>query len=533
MARDLQLPPPADHRRHRARGARSEEGDRARRRAARHDPGRRAVRRHRALLRRASRPAAQRLARSTAPGWSRLVCLCLIPAAREVDAIVALALAAGVTSAVIAFEDDPLRGRSPGAPGPGGRCAGGAASAGPSASRTTGVQIGGQAGRRRPARDRGGSRAGSRARRSRRRAATRPCRGAESRASNTSDGADPRRAGSGRPRAPAGSRSPSQRSWWERDLLRQLHSARSASRTGCSRRSVWVFIVAHSGGVELAGFSRMSSVMPTLPTSCRALAWRSSSACSAVMPTSARAARRGGPSARCARRSRRRATPRPRRAGGRSRAPPRRGRRALAHALEQLVVARDAVPTRRSANSLQAIAPNAPISRATSGAATSMIVPRSKRNRACEESGTGQDRHRAHDPEREAPARERRQHREQGEQQHDVHADRERSGSPQRGPDRVRLDLGAGHQLLAADGRRVHVAERGRGRPHHHDLAVGSCLGHAVVDDVRERHRRDRAGRAAVVDPCLAVAEAARVGRVAGEALRSAFTAMLSSRPAR
>ena len=33
-----------------------------------------------------------------------VACLCLIPAAREVDAIVALALAAGVTSAVIAFE---------------------------------------------------------------------------------------------------------------------------------------------------------------------------------------------------------------------------------------------------------------------------------------------------------------------------------------------------------------------------------------------------------------------------------------------
>ena len=33
-----------------------------------------------------------------------VACLCLIPLAREVDAIVALALAAGVTSAVIAFE---------------------------------------------------------------------------------------------------------------------------------------------------------------------------------------------------------------------------------------------------------------------------------------------------------------------------------------------------------------------------------------------------------------------------------------------
>jgi low temperature requirement protein LtrA len=33
-----------------------------------------------------------------------VACLCLIPVAREVDAIVALALAAGVTSAVIAFE---------------------------------------------------------------------------------------------------------------------------------------------------------------------------------------------------------------------------------------------------------------------------------------------------------------------------------------------------------------------------------------------------------------------------------------------
>ena len=91
---------------HRADRARREEDARARGRAARHGAGRGAVRRRRALLRRPRRvPAAERAARSTGRGSSRSrVCLALIPLGTEVDAFVALALAAAVTSAVIAYE---------------------------------------------------------------------------------------------------------------------------------------------------------------------------------------------------------------------------------------------------------------------------------------------------------------------------------------------------------------------------------------------------------------------------------------------
>ena len=89
----------------------------------------------------------------------------------------------------------------------------------------------------------------------------------------------------------------------------------------------------------------------------------------------------------------------------------------------------------------------------------------------------------------------------------------------ERGPDRVRLDLGSRHQLLAADGGRVDVAERRRGAAHHDDLAAQLRVGHLAVQDVRERDGGDRAGRAAVVDPGAAVAEAVRIGRVVGQPL--------------
>ena len=72
----------------------------------------------------------------------------------------------------------------------------------------------------------------------------------------------------------------------ERNLLRQLHELEREPDRMLAPIVVRVFIFAHSAGSSLPGFSRMSSVMPTLPTSCSALAWRSSSACSAVMPTS-------------------------------------------------------------------------------------------------------------------------------------------------------------------------------------------------------------------------------------------------------
>ena len=67
----------------------------------------------------------------------------------------------------------------------------------------------------------------------------------------------------------------------------------------------------------------------------------------------------------------------------------------------------------------------------------------------------------------------------------------------QRGPDRVRLDLGARHRLVAPDGRGVHVAQRGRGGADD-DYAVAECAGReAALDHVGERDGADacRAGR--------------------------------------
>ena len=215
--------------------------------------------------------------------------------------------------------------------------------------------------------------------RSRRRAARRPCRDAAKavRRTRRRQRRCARRVGSGRPEDLAGSRCrPSARGG----------SARSARPAGRARIVepermlapivVCVFMVAHSAGSSLPGFSRIVVVHADLADVVQQR-WRGAAARprTAFMPDLARrAARIGGPCARCARRSRRRATPRPRRAGGRSRAPSRRRSavRSRTRVLEQLVVAasRDGGRGARRARST-AIAPTAPTASAKSGAATS------------------------------------------------------------------------------------------------------------------------------------------------------------------
>ena len=105
-ARLLQLPAPPDDRGHRADRARDEEDGRARRRAAQDRAGGRAVRRDRALLRSAT--SAFRLRNVHTLNVQRLVaallCLALIPLVPEVDALVALAVAAAITSGLVAYE---------------------------------------------------------------------------------------------------------------------------------------------------------------------------------------------------------------------------------------------------------------------------------------------------------------------------------------------------------------------------------------------------------------------------------------------
>ena len=246
---------------------------------------------------------------------------------------------------------------------------------------------------------------------------------------------------------------------------------------------VCVFMVAHSAGSSLPGFSRMSSMMPTLPTSCRALACRSRSACTTFIPTSraSRSHRRPMRSMCTPVSASRHSTATPSRwaisRSASARSAVRSRTRCSSSSLSRVTRWR----TRRSASSLQAIAPKAPVRSAKSGAATSMMLPLSKRNWApTRKPAPATTRHGAHRAQREAPARERREHREQSEQQ-DVHAYRCRSQreAVQRGPDRVRLNLGARHQLLTANRRRVDVAECRRGGAHDHDVVADHARGHA------------------------------------------------------
>ena len=105
-----------------------------------------------------------------------------------------------------------------------------------------------------------------------------------------------------------------------------------------------------------------------------------------------------------------------------------------------------------------------------------------------------------------------------------------RSGSAVHGsPDRVRLHLGAGHQLAAADRRGVHVAQRRRRGADHHDAAAEGAGCEIAREEVGERDGGHRARRAAVVDPGAAVDEGA--AGTAGAPARSRSTTAIDSSP--
>ena len=267
--------------------------------------------------------------------------------------------------------------------------------------------------------------------------------------------------------------------------------------------------------VELAGLQQ-DARRGCRPCRRRAARWRGAAARPArpSCRPRARAARRAGPCARCARRSRRRATPPPRPADGRSRARPRPGRRCARARAARAARCRASRGAGRGARRTRSRR-----SRRTRRSAARRAAP--PRRRSCPLSkatcaparkpAPARTRHGSDRAEREPPARERGEHGEQDEQQQ---VDAARCGAQrqavQRGPDRVRLDLGARHQLLAAHRRGVHVAKRRRRGAHDHDVVADSLGRHAAVVYVRERDGRDRPGRAAEVDPGLVVAEAAR-----------------------
>ena len=454
-----------------------------------------------------------------------VACLCLIPVAREVDAIVALALAAGVTSAVIAFETIRYaEARRSGAPGstrrrPLRRAA--RRRRGARLRRTT-RRAGRRpaAGRRRPARDRGGSRAGSRARDH---VAERPrvlvgARG-EQGVEHVADGADARRerdlvalealrVAAAVPALVVA----------ERNLLGQLHErgaragqdARADRGVGLHRRPLGRVELARlqqdvvgdadlADVVQRAGVAQQLGLLGVMPDLAREPLAEPAHALDVhaglgVAPLHGHAEPVGDLALRLGEVG-----------------------RALAHALlEQLVVARHAVRTRRSANSLQAIAPNAPISRATSGAATSMIVPLSKSELgACEEAGTGEDRHRAHDPEREAPARERSQHREQGEQ-HDVHADRPSAAGGRASAVQIAFAWTSAPGISSSPPTGVECTSRSVGA-----VAPTTTIRPRIMRPARGRRRRPRrrpsgscrAGRGSRSMPCRRGSRPGRAGR--------------------
>ena len=97
---------------------------------------------------------------------------------------------------------------------------------------------------------------------------------------------------------------------------------------------------------------------------------------------------------------------------------------------------------------------------------------------------------------------------------------RGRSGQPvQRGPDRVRLDLGTGHQL-AARRRGVQVVQRRRGRADRRPRLPRSCRVDLAGQQRGERVGRDRAGRARGSRSARRRAERARARRAARAARR-------------
>ena len=86
------------------------------------------------------------------------------------------------------------------------------------------------------------------------------------------------------------------------------------------------------------------------------------------------------------------------------------------------------------------------------------------------------------------------------------------------GVDRVGLDLGARHELPGGRRGRMDVLERRRSRADDDDPPADDRRIDAPVDEVRERDRVDRAGRAPEVDPRAAVVEGGGGRRVADAA---------------
>ena len=68
----------------------------------------------------------------------------------------------------------------------------------------------------------------------------------------------------------------------EGNLLRHLQQGRRAARQDLTPdQVVWLFIVSNSSSVSLAGFCKIKSEIPILPTSCSRAATRNSATSSA------------------------------------------------------------------------------------------------------------------------------------------------------------------------------------------------------------------------------------------------------------
>ena len=90
----------------------------------------------------------------------------------------------------------------------------------------------------------------------------------------------------------------------------------------------------------------------------------------------------------------------------------------------------------------------------------------------------------------------------------------------QRRPDRVRLNLGPGHQVAAARRRGVEILQARRRRADDDDLAAEDAGRHAAAQHLPERDAAERAGPAAVVDQRVAVRELATARAASRRALR-------------
>ncbi len=213
---------------------------------------------------------------------------------------------------------------------------------------------------------------------------------------------------------------------------------------------VWVFIVVHSSASSGPGLVRISSGMPTLPTSCSALAWRSSSASAGGIPTSSASRSQKWPM---------RSMCSPVSASRHSTATPRRCRTSIWVCHSSAVRSRtrrssttlSRVTARRarlSASWLQAIVPTPADDRArrAPGRRERSTRPASKASCAATRNNpaTRTPRARRQGAAKRRPSKRRDQRHQRDQQQERDHrrgaAERERRGGC---PDRVRLDLGA------------------------------------------------------------------------------------------